>query len=121
MIRSVLNQKLKQKLASVAKVSTRTIPTTLAAANEMPDTKLRRLFEVASSLIEEKQQTHDSDESMVRWLAQRVRESDAKVMAELLNYDAANLPKVVAGKRRLSRELRKRIIERMTVEENGFV
>jgi hypothetical protein len=36
-------------------------------------------------------------------------------MAELLEYDTANLAKVVAGKRRFSRELRKEIGEHMAL------
>jgi hypothetical protein len=41
--------------------------------------------------------TGGSDESMVRWLAQQVRERGAKAMADLLGYDESNLAKVVAG------------------------
>jgi hypothetical protein len=108
----------KRQLASAAKISTRTIPATLAAANEMPDAKLRPPFEAASSVAAEKRKSHDSDEAMVQWLVQQVRDRGATVMAELLGYDEANLAKVIKGKRRLSGELRKRIGERIIRERN---
>jgi hypothetical protein len=92
---------------------------TLAAANEMPDAKLRLLFEGASSLADEKQKSRDSDALMARWLAQQVRERGVKAVAELLGYDEANLAKVVAGKRGLSRGLRKLIIDQRGVKENN--
>jgi hypothetical protein len=59
---AVIRSAPKRQLASAAKVSTRTIPATLAAANEMSDAKLRRLFEAAASLVDEKQKAHSSDE-----------------------------------------------------------
>jgi hypothetical protein len=108
---AVIRSVSKRQLASTAKVSTRTIPTTLVAANEMPDTKLRRLFEAAASLTNEKQKTRDQDEAMLRWLAHQIGERGVKAMAEQLDYDEANLTKVVAGKRRIPGELRKRINE----------
>jgi hypothetical protein len=60
---------------------------------------LRQLFEMASSLADERQKSRDHDESLMRWLVQQVDERGAKAMAELLDYDdAANLAKVVWGK-----------------------
>jgi hypothetical protein len=50
----------------------------------------------------------------MRWLIQQLDERGANAMAGLLRYDAANLAKVVAGKRGLSRELRNRVSEQMT-------
>ena len=42
---------------------------------------------------------------MVRWLVRQVDQHGLKETAELLEYDPANLAKVVAGKRKISREL----------------
>ena len=50
---------------------------------------------------------------MLRWLVQQVNERGLKMMAGFLGYDAANLAKVVVGKRGLSRKLRQQIDERM--------
>jgi hypothetical protein len=88
---SVIHSVPKRQLSSAARVSTRTIPTTRAAANEMPDGKLRRLFEVASSLADAKQKIRSYDESMMQWLAQQVAERGTKAIAETLGYDEANL------------------------------
>jgi hypothetical protein len=49
---AVIRSAPKRQLASAAKFSTRTIPATLTAANKLPDAKLRRLFEAASSLAD---------------------------------------------------------------------
>jgi predicted regulator of amino acid metabolism with ACT domain len=111
---AVIQSVSKRQLASAAKVSTRTIPMTVAAANDMPDKELERVFAEASSLVEEQRKIRESDESMLRWLVQQVDERGPKEVAEVLGYDAANLAKVVAGKRRLSSEVRKRIGEQMT-------
>lgn len=108
----VIRSVSKRQLRFAAKVSTRTIPTTLAAANEMPDAKLRWLFGAASSLVDEKRKTRRSDELLVRWLAQQVAERGAKAMGELLGYDAATIAKVVGGKRKISKELRQGILAR---------
>ena len=69
---AVIRSAPKRQLASAAKVSTRTIPATLAAANEMSDAKLRRLFEAAASLVDEKQKAHSSDEETMVWLTRLV-------------------------------------------------
>jgi hypothetical protein len=110
---TVIQSVSKRRLARAAHVSTRTIPSSLAAANEMPDKDLRRIFAEASALVEEKQKISGADEVLLRWLIRQVDERGLKNVAELLAYDAANLAKVVAGKRRFSRELRKGIGEQM--------
>ena len=99
----------KRQLARAAHVSIRTIPSSLAAANEMPDKELRRIFAEASSLAEEKRKVDEGDEALVRWLIRQAGERGLKYVAQPLDYDAANLAKVVAGRRQLSGELRKRI------------
>jgi hypothetical protein len=99
----------KRQLARAAHVSIRTIPSSLADANEMPDKELRRILVEASALAEEKRKISDADEALLRWLVRQVGERGLKKVAELLAYDAANLAKVVAGRRQLSGELRKRI------------
>jgi plasmid maintenance system antidote protein VapI len=55
------------------------------------------------------------------WLVQQVNEPGLKELAERLEYDAANLSKVVAGKRMIARELRKRISECIIVEQNTWL
>jgi hypothetical protein len=108
---AVIQSVSKRQLARAAHVATRTIPASVAAANEMPDQDLRRIFVEASALAEEKRKFAGSDEVLVRWLVQQVIERGLKDVAELLAYDGPNLAKVVARKRRISRELRKRIID----------
>jgi hypothetical protein len=88
---AVIRSVPKRQLASAAKMSTRTIPTTPAAANEMPDAQLRRIFTEASLLADEQRKLRDSDELMLQWLGQQVNQSGLKTMAELLEYDAATL------------------------------
>lgn len=55
-----------------------------------------RLFEAATSLVDEKRKTRSSDASMVQWLVHQVRERGAKAMADLLvsqaNYANGYLP-----------------------------
>jgi hypothetical protein len=82
----VIRSVSKRQLARAAHVSTRKIPASLAAANELSDKDLRRIFAEASGLVEKQRKTRGSDESMVRWLAQQVRERGAKAMAELVGY-----------------------------------
>jgi hypothetical protein len=113
---AVVRSVSKRQLASSAKVSPGTIPVTLAAANEMPDAKLRRLFEAASSLAEENRRIGKADELLIQWLVKQVSERGLKVLAEFLDYDAANLAKAVAGRRKISKDLRKPISERMVVK-----
>jgi hypothetical protein len=50
----VITSVSKRELARAAHVSTQTIPASLAAANELPDKKLRHIFAEASALAEEK-------------------------------------------------------------------
>jgi hypothetical protein len=85
----------------------------------MPDKELRRIFAEASSLAEEKRKVDEGDEALVRWLIRQAGERGLKYVAQLLDYDAANLAKVVAGKRRLSTKLRKGIGEQMALEGYG--
>jgi hypothetical protein len=48
----------------------------------MSDAKLRRLFEVAASLVDEKQKAHSSDEETMVWLTRLVKERRVKQLAE---------------------------------------
>jgi predicted chitinase len=61
------------------------------------------------------------DEALVLWLVQQVRERGLQAVAERLNYDAANLAKVVAGKRGLSRGVRTLVVDQRCVKENNPV
>jgi hypothetical protein len=97
-------------------VSIRTIPVSLAAANDLPDKELQRIFAEASSLAEEKRKVAEADDALLQWLVKQARERGLKAVAELLDYDAANLAKVIKEKRRLSGDLQKRIREQMKVE-----
>jgi hypothetical protein len=45
----------------------------------------------------------------MRWIIQEVEQRGAKTTAELIDYAAANLAKVITGKRKLSKQLRNRI------------
>jgi hypothetical protein len=96
-----------------AQVSTRSIPSDEAAANEMPVNELRRLFDVASALVADDREREKSDWILVSWVAERVEQRGLTAVAELLDYDVANLAKVLAGKRALPARLRKRVNELM--------
>lgn len=117
---AVIQSVSKTRLHRAAHVSIRTIPTSLAEANEMPDKELQRIFAEASALAEEKRKTAELDEALLQWLVQQVNERGLKAVAELLDYDAANLAKVVAGKRKISRELRMLIVDQRGVKENNL-
>jgi hypothetical protein len=107
----VIHSVSKRQLALAAHVSTRTIPTSLAEANEMPEKEFRRLFQEASSLHDEARKLRAADEKMVRWIMQQVEEHDVKTVAGMLDYDEANLTKIIKNKWRLSVVLRQRIID----------
>lgn len=108
-----------RQLARAAHVSTRTIPSSLADADELSDKELRRLFAEANALTEETRKIAEDDEEIVRWLSQHVREYGVKAVAKMLDYDEANLGKIIKGKRRISGGLRKRISEKMAAEMGG--
>jgi hypothetical protein len=110
----------KTRLHRAAHFSIRTIPLSLAAANDMADKELQRIFAEASSLEEEKRKIAEADHALLRWLVKQVDKRGQTSMAEILEYDAANLAKVVAGNRKISRELCKRIGDRMVTEGNGY-
>jgi hypothetical protein len=114
----VIRSVSKRQLSSAAKISTRAIPATLEAANEMADAKLRRMFAEANVLSEEKRKISDADEALLRWLVKQIDKRGLTSMAEVLEYDAANLTKVVTGKRKISIELRKWICEQMAASES---
>jgi hypothetical protein len=108
---AVIQSVSKRRLARAAKVSTRSIPSDEAAADAMLVKELRRLFEVASSLAAEDCDREESDRILVSWIAERVEQRGLTAVAELLDYDAANLAKISAGTRALPARLRKRVCE----------
>jgi hypothetical protein len=118
---AVIQSVSKTRLHRAAHVSFRTIPSSLAAANDLPDKELRRIFAEASVLAEEERKMAETDEALHRWLIQQIGEHTLKVMAELLDYNAANLAKVVVGKRGISKKLRNRIGERMAGETGNLM
>jgi hypothetical protein len=106
---AVIQSVSKSQLHRAAHVSIRTIPSSLADANEMPDKELRRIFAEAAALAEEKRKVAEGDAALLQWLVEQANERGLKALADLLDYDSANLAKVVAGKRKISRELGIRI------------
>jgi hypothetical protein len=77
----------------------------------MPAKELRRLFDVASALVADDRERELSDEKLVHWISEQVRERGLTATAEMLDYDSPNLAKVLAGKRALPARLRKRVSE----------
>ena len=73
--------------------------------------EFRRLFDLASALATEDRETTVSDQVLIQWISEQVRERGLTATAEMLDYDAANLSKVLAGKRTLPARLRKRARE----------
>jgi hypothetical protein len=110
---AVIQSVSKRRLAPAASVSTRSVPSDEAAANEMPAKELRRLFDVASALVADDREREESDRILVSWIAEQVEQRGLTAVAELLDYDVANLAKVLAGKRALPARLRKRVNELM--------
>jgi len=108
---AVIQSVSKRRLARAAKVSTRSIPSDEAAADAISVKELRRLFDVASALAIEDRDKQISDQVLVQWISEQVRERGLTATDEMLEYDAANLAKVLAGKRALPARLRKRVNE----------
>lgn len=105
----VIRSVSKRKLARVAKMSTRSIPWDFAAASEVSDQELRRLFEVASALADDERKRTKSDNELLARLAEQIEQRGLTAVAEELEYDASNIAKVVAAKRRLSKTLRQKL------------
>jgi hypothetical protein len=112
-----VSKRSKRRLARAAKVSTRSIPSDETAAAAMLMKEFRRLFDVASSLRGEDRERQDSDRTLVRWISEQVRKRGLTATAKMLDYDAANLAKVLPGKRALPAKLRKWDTELIA---NGF-
>jgi hypothetical protein len=74
-----------------------------------------------SVLAEEKRKLAEGDAILLEWLVQRVNEQGLKAVADVLEHDAANFAKAVAGKRKISMTLRKRIGEQMGRVKRGQV
>jgi hypothetical protein len=108
---AVIQSISKRRLARAAKVSTRTIPSAETAASNMPVKEFRRLFDAASALETDDRGREVSDQVLVQWISEEVRKRGLTATAEMLGYDAANLAKVLAGKRALPAKLRKRVSE----------
>ena len=113
---AVIQSVSKRRLALAAKVSTRSIPSDDAAAGEMLMKEFRRLFDVASALAA-RIARESFDQVLVQWISEQIRKRGLTATAEMLDYDAANLAKVLAGKRALPAKLRKRVNELIA---NGF-
>ena len=74
---AVIRSVSKRRLARAAKVSTRSIPSDEAAANEMRVKEFRRLFDVACSLRDDDRNRQVSDLALVRWISERGRAARA--------------------------------------------
>jgi hypothetical protein len=116
---AVIQSVSKRRLAPAANVSTRSVPSDEAAADEMLAKEFRRLFDVASALAADDREREESDRILVSWIAEKVEQRGLTAVAELLDYDVANLAKVLAGKRALPARLRKRVNEIAKRERSG--
>ena len=114
---AVIHSISKRRLARAAKVSTRSIPSDEAAAAAMLMKEFRRLFDVASALAAEDRERQVSDQALVQRISEQVARRGLTATAAMLDYDAANLSKVLAGKRVPPAKLRKRVIGLIA---NGF-
>jgi len=103
---AVIQSVSKRRLARAAKVSTRSIPSDGAAANEMLMKEFKRLFDIASALAAEDREREESDGILVSWIAEQVEQRGLTAVAELLKFDVPNLAKIVARKRRVPKSLR---------------
>ena len=78
--------------------------------------EFRSLFDVAASLRENDRGRQVADQVLVQWISKQVELRGLTATAELLGYDAANLSKVLAGKRAVPARLRKRVNELIAKE-----
>ena len=74
---------------------------------------MRGVFTEACALAEEKRKCAEDDEALLQGLSRQVNKRGPKEVTELLAYDAANIAKIVAGRRGISRKLRKVVIARI--------
>jgi hypothetical protein len=90
------------------------VASTLAAdatAGAMLGKEFRRLFGIASSLRDNDRERQVSDQVLVQWISKQVELRGLTAAAKLLDYDAANLAKVLAGRRAPPARIRKRVNE----------
>jgi hypothetical protein len=72
---------------------------------------LRHLFEIAAALAKDECKQESLDAELVRWLAEQVVQRGLTMVAGELEYDPANLIKVMSGKRGLPIRLRESLAQ----------
>jgi hypothetical protein len=94
----------KRELIREARIAMRTVDA--AWDNEVvADKDLKRMAEAAERIVLRRQKRDDEEEAVVAWLKAKRDEIGLAALTKLLGVDAANLTKVIAGKRKIPREV----------------
>jgi hypothetical protein len=94
----------KRELKHEARIAMRTIDAAWDG-EEVADDDLKRMVEAAERLAIKRRKNDDERKQVVAWLSSRYKDMGLTALAKLYGVDAANLGKVIAGKRPASRFL----------------
>jgi hypothetical protein len=106
---ATIRQVHKRKLKAGAKVGFATIERVLASDTSAPDRMVRKLFDAAVDIQREEQIEVQREHDCVIWLRDQAETIGVERLAGTLEYDVANLRKVIAGVRKPSAALLKAI------------
>jgi hypothetical protein len=100
----------KRELMREARIAMRTIDLVWADQDVTDHDDLRRMAEAAERIVGRKQRREQEDRDTVAWLKAKRDETGLTALAKMLGVDAANLGKVIEGKRKPSKALLARIV-----------
>ena len=104
LIKSVVKQKLKRELMREAGIAMRTIDA-VRDGQDVADEDLKRMAAAAERIENRKKKREEQQAGAVAWLKAKREEIGLTALATMLGVDAANLGKVIEGKRNPSRML----------------
>ena len=99
----------KRELMREARIAVRTIDA-FHQGHEVADDDLKRMADAAQRIVGRRQKGADEQAAAVAWLKVKRDEVGFTALAHLLDVDAANLSKVIEGKRRPSKALLANIV-----------
>jgi hypothetical protein len=98
----------KRELMGEARIAMRTIDA-VWAGQQVEDEDLKRMADAAERIVSSNEKRTAEEKRVVAWLKAKREEMALTALAEMLGVDAANLGKVIDGKRKLSKALLARI------------
>jgi hypothetical protein len=104
LIKSVGKQKLKSELMREAGIAMRTVDAA-CEGREVNDEDLKRMAEAAKRIGSRTRKNEDEQAAVVAWLKAKREEIGLTALATTLGMDAANLGKVIEGRRKVSQAL----------------